>query len=64
MMNKVCKKSLINAKINCFVLIGPKNIKQKKRDKGKVVKKNVVIIQNFMTPIFLKSSFSFTILFK
>ena len=54
MMNKVCKKSLINAKINCFVLFGPKNIKQKKRDKGKVVKNNVVIIQNLMNPKFLK----------
>ena len=54
MMNKVCKKSLINANINCFVLFGPKNIKQKKRDKGKVVKNNVVIIQNLMNPIFLK----------
>ena len=64
MISKVCKKSLINANINCFVLFRPKYTKQKKRDKGKVTKNNVDIIQNLIKLIFLKPSFSFTKLFK
>ena len=57
-ISNVCKKSFTKAMINCFVLLGPKYIQQKIRDKGKVIKNKEDMIQNLIKPISLKE-FSF-----